>query len=358
MLQRYLTAITKVIKRPSFWFILLLMLLITYLHYDNTFERPTFLSRLLTDLGLTRHAFERILYLAPIILAGFLFGWVGGVITSITALAVMLPRAILVSDYVMDSLFETGSIFIIGNVFAMTFNTLRNEKKYRKQLEEAQEKMRFYLGEVNKAQEEERKRISQELHDDTIQSLVVLSRGLDLLVSTGAGLSHDEYVHRIEKLRQLTNDTMTGIRRLSQDLRPAALDRLGLVSALESLAEDITKYWGIQIKVTVNGELHRLNADKELAIFRIVQEALRNVWRHSKATKAEVTIQSDGKTIIIIVSDNGQGFEMPKDISNLPSSGKLGMAGMRDRAQLIGAILKIESTVGQGTKVSIKADIP
>ncbi len=145
---------------------------------------------------------------------------------------------------------------------------------------------------------------------------------------------------------------------MSQDLRPAALDRLGLVSALESLAADITKYWRIQTNVTVNGKLQRLDSDKELAIFRIVQEALRNVWRHSKATKAEVTIESDGKTIIITVSDNGQGFEVPKDMSNLPSLGKLGMAGMRELAQLIGAILNIESKVGQGTKVSIKADIP
>lgn len=358
MLQKSLSAIKGVIRRPGFWFILILLVLTTLLHYAEEIEHPLFISQLFVDLGLTRHAFERILYLAPIIWAGFLFGWVGGVATSLIALAIMLPRALFVSNYKIDSLFETFSIFIIGNVLAMTFHSLHKESQYRKQLEEAQKKMHFYLGEVNKAQEEERKRISQELHDDTIQSLVVLSRGLDLLASRGTGLAHDEYVHRIEKLRQLTNDTMTGIRRLSQDLRPAALDRLGLVSALESLAGDISKYWGIQIQVTANGKLQRLNGDKELAIFRIVQEALRNVWRHSKATKAEVTIESDGKTIIITVSDNGQGFEVPKDISNLPSYGKLGMAGMRERAQLIEAILKIESKIGQGTSVSIKADIP
>ncbi len=357
MLQRLLAVTTRTIKKPGFWLILAMMALITYLQYDDTFERPQYISQLLINLGLTRHAFERILYLGPIILGGFIFGWIGGVNTSIVALAAMLPRALFVSNYRMDSIFETTSVFIVGNVLAMTFYALRKERKYRNQLEEAQGKMRFYLGEVNKAQEEERKRISQELHDDSIQALVVLARGLDLLSSTGEGLSQAEYRHRLEKLRQLTNEIMMGIRRLSQDLRPASLDRLGLVSALESLTADITKYWGIQIKVTVKGELQRWDADKELAIFRIVQEALRNVWKHSKATMAEVTIETDQKTILITVNDNGVGFEVPKDLSNLPLSGKLGMAGMRERAQLIGATLKIDSKVGQGTKVSIMADI-
>lgn len=346
-----------VVKRPGFWFILILLVLITFLHYENAFQRPPFLSQFFSGLGLTRHAFERILYLAPIIWGGFLFGWAGGITTSIIALITMLPRALLISTDRMDSLFETGSVFIIGNVLAMTFHTLRKERQYRTQLEDAQEKMHFYLGEVNKAQEEERKRIAQELHDDTIQSLVVLSRGLDLLTSTSTDLTHDEYRHRLEKLRQLTNDVITGIRRLSQDLRPAALDRLGLISALESLTADIAKYWGIKIKFNVKGELKRLDPDKELAIFRIVQEALRNVWRHSQATEAEVDVETDGEKLLITINDNGKGFEVPADMTNLPSIGKLGMAGMRERAQLIGANLRIESHIGKGTKVSIRADI-
>jgi signal transduction histidine kinase len=273
-------------------------------------------------------------------------------------MAAMLPRALYISEFESDAIFESVSVFVIGNILALTFYTLREERNYRAELEQAQEKMRFYLGEVNKAQEEERKRIAQELHDDTIQSMVVLSRGLESLRYDRRELPEDEYNHRLEKLHQLTVDTMTGIRRLSQDLRPAALDRLGLVSALESLSSDITKYWGIQIKVNVLNEIKRLSPDKELAIFRIVQEALRNVWRHSKATEAELTIESDGNIIKITVKDNGKGFEVPKDMIALPGTGKLGMAGMHERAQLIGARLKIEAEVGVGTQVSVIADIP
>lgn len=358
MLEKTWAVIKRYVKRPGFWFILLLLGLITFIHYDSSYTQPIFISKLFSDLGLTRHAFDRILYLAPIIWAGFLFGWIGGVSTSIIAMAAMLPRALYISEFESDAIFESVSVFVIGNILALTFYTLREERNYRAELEQAQEKMRFYLGEVNKAQEEERKRIAQELHDDTIQSMVVLSRGLESLRYDRRELPEDEYNHRLEKLHQLTVDTMTGIRRLSQDLRPAALDRLGLVSALESLSSDITKYWGIQIKVNVLNEIKRLSPDKELAIFRIVQEALRNVWRHSKATEAELTIESDGNIIKITVKDNGKGFEVPKDMIALPGTGKLGMAGMHERAQLIGARLKIESEVGVGTQVSVIADIP
>lgn len=349
-------SINKLSKNLNLWAILLFLALITYLYYAN-YEQPSFVADFFASLGLTRHAFERILFLGPIVGAGFRFGWVGGIVTSFIALVIMLPRAIFITEFKADALFETISVFIIGNMFSLTFYSLKKERGYRQELEQTQDKMRFYLNAINKAQEEERKRISQELHDDTIQSLVVLSRGLDLLASTNTNLSQEEYRHRLEKLREQSNEIMTGIRRLSQDLRPAALDRLGLISALESLSADISKYWKININFTVDGTLQRMNADKELAIFRIVQEALRNVWRHSKATKADVNIEISNDILNITVSDNGQGFNVPKDMNNLPSSGKLGMAGMFERAQLIGATINIESEVGKGTKVSIQADI-
>ncbi|MFC1874459.1 histidine kinase [Chloroflexota bacterium] len=329
--------------------------MITLIHYGEAFEQPPILSTLMTELGFTRHAFVRILYLAPIVWAGLLFGWRGGVLTSLLALAAMLPRAISISSSQIDAVFEAGGVFIGGNVLAMTFYTLRKERQYRKQLEEAQEKLHFYLGQVNKAQEEERKRISHELHDDTIQSLVVLSRQLDILASNDKGMP-EEYRRRLEELRQQTNDIMLGVRRLSQDLRPAALDRLGLISALEWLTEDIAKYSGIKIKLSVNGETQRLSEEKELVLFRIAQESLRNVWRHSKASEAGVTIESDKDKIRIAISDNGQGFEIPQNMSALSANGKLGLAGMRERAKLLGGNLIVRSQPGEG--VSIIVELP
>jgi len=217
------------------------------------------------------------------------------------------------------------------------------------------ENLRFHLQEVTKAQEEERKRIARELHDDTIQALVVLSRHLDALASGSEGLPKDKRL-LLENLWQQTNKVMEGVRRLSQDLRPATLDRLGLVSAIEWLAEDVAKYSGIQIKVNVNGKIRRLPEEKELVLFRIAQEALRNVWRHSQASEAEVTIEFDKGKIITTISDNGQGFEVPENMSDLLTGGKLGLAGMQERAQLLGTTLTIESKAGKGTSISVEVE--
>ncbi|MFC2035611.1 sensor histidine kinase [Chloroflexota bacterium] len=296
------------------------------------------------------------LYLIPIAWTGFLYGWKGGVAISFLALAGMILRVVIHSSAQVDAFLETSIIFVVGNIMVLTFHTLRKERRYRKQLEEAQEKLRFYLRQVNNAQEEERKRISHELHDDTIQSLVIISRKLDALASNEKELS-EEHRQRLEELRKQTNDIMIGVRRLSQDLRPAALDRLGLIAAIEWLVEGITKNSEIQIKTTVNGNVARLAVEKELVIFRIVQETLRNIWRHSQASEAKINIEFDKGKIRITISDNGQGFEISKSMSNLPTSGKLGLAGMQERAQLINATLKLDSKVGEGTDIYIEVGI-
>ncbi len=634
------SSLTKTIRKPGFWLILALLVLITLPHYAAAIEHPTFLTYLMSNLGLERHAFERILYLAPIVWAGFLFGPRGAMLTSFAALACMLPRVIFISSYPTDALFETSAVFVLGNVLAISFNALRKERERRTQLaalnqtssvvsqslelslvlnssidtvidvmkvdiaqifllnentgelvltayrgvpvefvqgvdrlkigegfngrvaeagqplfvEDAsqdprltrtvvskyemhsalivplsskgkvngtlcvamrgyrwfqseeiqlltaignqigvavenarlyqrqrevaeelraseeryrelfenahdaiwlhdlqenviaankslakltgytmdelrgikaghliaegyvdsvksiedtllkgeamgrlsevtlvkkdkseafvqlstspvfsngqivgfqhiardvteqkrmQENLRFYLQQATRAQEEERKRISRELHDDTIQALVVLSRQLDALASSGKGLSEDNR-HHLEELWQQTNNIIQGVRRLSQDLRPAALDRLGLLSALEWLASDVTEYSGIATKINAIGTEQRLSEEVKLVLFRITQEALRNVWRHSQATEAEVTVEfGQGKTRIT-VSDNGKGFNLPKAIGELARDGKLGLAGMQERAQLLGGTLTVQSQLGRGSSITVE----
>lgn len=216
-----------------------------------------------------------------------------------------------------------------------------------------QENLRYYLHQATRAQEEERKRISRELHDETIQALVVLSRNLDSMASGSNSLSDDNRL-RLEELRQQTNNIMRGIRRLSQDLRPAALDRLGLLSALEWLAADVAQYSGITTKVNVTGSEHRLPEEVELVLFRITQEALRNVWRHSKATQAEITVEFSQETLKISIHDNGTGFDIPRTMGDLAREGKLGLAGMQERARLIGGFLTAKSEPGKGSTITIE----
>jgi len=218
------------------------------------------------------------------------------------------------------------------------------------------ENLRFYLQQVTRAQEEERKRIARELHDDTIQALVVLSRQLDDLASKAKGLSKDEKL-QLEILWQQTNTIMEGMRRLSQDLRPATLDRLGLLPALEWLASDVEKHSGITVEVKTAGAERRVAPEAELVLFRIVQEALRNVWRHSEATSAQVTVEFYDNKTRMTVKDDGKGFNLRSSMGDLTKDGRLGLAGMQERARLLGGSFKLESEPGKGTTVTIEAPI-
>jgi PAS domain S-box-containing protein len=216
------------------------------------------------------------------------------------------------------------------------------------------ENLRFYLQQATRAQEEERKRISHELHDDTIQALVVLSRQLDALATSSNGLS-EEVKKRLEDLWQQTDSVLQGVRRLSQDLRPAAIDRLGLLPAVQWLAEEVTKYSGVATSVNILGKEHRLPEEVAIALFRIIQEALRNVWRHSGATKAEIVLQFTDSRTKITISDNGKGFVLDGKIGDLAKQGKLGLAGMQERVQLVGGTIQVQSAPAKGTTITVEA---
>jgi PAS domain S-box-containing protein len=215
------------------------------------------------------------------------------------------------------------------------------------------ENLHFYLQQATRAQEEERKRISHELHDDTIQALVVLSRQLDAM-ATSKGLNID-VKKRLEELWQQTDSILQGVRRLSQDLRPAAIDRLGLLPAVRWLAEEVTKYSHVVTSVRILGKEHRLPEEVAIALFRIIQEALRNVWRHSGATSAEITLEFTDNMTKITISDNGKGFVLEGKIGDLAKHGKLGLAGMQERVQLVSGKISVNSEPGKGTTIIVEA---
>lgn len=216
-----------------------------------------------------------------------------------------------------------------------------------------QESLRFYLRQVTRAQEDERKRIARELHDDTAQELVALSRQLDGFITTNARLSAQD-ISYLEGLIQRIDKILGGIRRFCQDLRPSMIDDLGLAPALEWLTSDLTDHFGIPIAVGFIGPTRRLPSDVELVLFRIAQEALRNVGKHAEASRAWVTLEFGGDKVILTIKDNGKGFRLPKSMEHLTSGGKLGLAGMLERAQLIEGRLTIESEPGEGTTITVE----
>jgi signal transduction histidine kinase len=212
--------------------------------------------------------------------------------------------------------------------------------------------MRHYVQQVTRAQEDERARIARELHDDTIQSLIVLSRQLEALAKAEEQQSPVRALQMYDLWRN-TDDVIQGIRRFNRDLRPSTLDDLGLVPALEGLAADMTDVDGIITRLWVTGKERRLSPEAELALFRIAQEALNNVKKHAEATEAEITVEFIDSTVEMAVHDNGKGFALPAPVEELATSGHLGLIGMRERARLLGGTLTIQSQPQLGTKVIV-----
>jgi len=245
----------------------------------------------------------------------------------------------------------TSPVIINGEVKG--FQHVARDVTEEKQLHE---NMRFYVQQVTRAQEDERKRIARELHDDVSPSLLLLVQRLDTITSRAQRKLPKSLMENLEGLRSQAIEALEGLQRCAQDLRPRILDDLGLVAALEWMAEDMVKNQGIDTRVEVMGTERSLPAEIELLLFRIAQEASRNMWKHSEASRAWVTVEFGDDKTILTVKDNGKGFELPQRIGDLASIGKLGLAGMQERAQLIGGVLTLQSETGKGTTVT--AEVP
>ncbi|MGP8080442.1 MAG: PAS domain S-box protein [Dehalococcoidales bacterium] len=216
-----------------------------------------------------------------------------------------------------------------------------------------QDNLRQYVQQVTRIQEEERNRIARDLHDETAQALYALTRQLDNFIRSSPNLPA-ETSSFLKGLVEQTKTISQEVRRFSQDLRPPLLDDLGLLSTIRWLTGDMEHRTHITVKLTVSGTERRLAAHVELAIFRIIQEALRNVEKHASATQVEVSIEYEEKKINISVVDNGKGFKLAGEVGDLPREGRLGLMGMKERVNLLGGEITITSEANQGTHVLIQ----
>ena len=221
---------------------------------------------------------------------------------------------------------------------------VENARLYRQR----QESMRSYVRQVTQAQEDERLRIARELHDETAQELVQLVRKIEKLsVNDGSA----------EELLQLARGTLRSVRRFSSNLRPPVLDDLGLVAAIETATEatDSRLPGGTQLRVT--GRARRLDSPLELALFRIAQEALRNVEKHAGANRATVDLDFGEDSVRLTIVDDGQGFSAPGSIPDLARLGKLGLIGMKERAELVDGSFEVQSAPGKGTRILVSVTL-
>jgi len=242
---------------------------------------------------------------------------------------------------------------IFGNGQLMAFQNIARDITEEKRM---RENLRFYLQEIARAQEEERKRIARELHDSTIQTLIALLHQLENLMDDEAKLPVRE-ARALRGFYEQVRDVLEEVRRFSRDLRPSILDDLGLLPALEWVTGELKKEYGVETTFKVVGSVRRFSEEAELILFRIVQEALRNIAKHAQASKAEVKVKFEEQKIRVTISDDGVGFELPKSLEELVHWGKFGLAGIQERVQLLGGNLKLKSKVGKGTTIVAVAPI-
>jgi signal transduction histidine kinase len=205
-------------------------------------------------------------------------------------------------------------------------------------------------GHLMHAQEEERKRISRELHDETGQALMVIRLYLGMLESSVTARTARA---KIRETLEVVDRTIEGIRRIIARLSPLVLQELGLIAAVRKEAKDLAKSAGVKARVTVSPDFGRLPAAVEAAFYRVVQEALHNVAKHANATLVNIEMKHDGDRVSLLIDDDGVG------ISPKPASGRqtFGMAGMRERIGNIGGKVKISSARGKGTRIEVNAPV-
>jgi len=219
-----------------------------------------------------------------------------------------------------------------------------------------QQSIRRYAAVVTRGQEDERRRVARELHDDTIQALIALDQRTQLAQMAVQRNSADASSHLAE-LRRMTQALLKGVRRIIGALRPIYLEDLGLPSALQMLAGDAGAAGKLHVELASSGEPRRLSPEQEIAVYRIAQEALSNIARHSGARSARMEMNFEPDRFTLVIKDDGTGFSVPALGADVDSSPHYGLMGMQERAELISAKLTIDSAPGSGTSVHLEVPL-
>jgi two-component system, NarL family, sensor histidine kinase UhpB len=198
------------------------------------------------------------------------------------------------------------------------------------------------------AQEGERLRVARELHDEIGQTLTAIGIEAERAAEAGATADAESW----ERIADWSGRAVEDLRRISRELRPEALDDLGLVNAFIALCNRIADQSGITVERELPDRLPPHDPDLDLVIYRVAQEALTNVMRHSGASHAAVSLSVEGDRIVLVVSDNGSGIG-----DGAPTESKSGLAGMRERAMLVGGALEVRSSPGRGTAVRLEVPL-
>lgn len=345
-----LTSKNKVVKNPHFYIVILMMVVIALFYCRSKLWFPWFIEILIFELS---NNIAGSLFIVPIIYSIFLIKWAVPFIWPV--FLIVMAIAPLTFGFSLWT-FYSKMIFSITPITISVFFVLSFEwRRIQKVLEENRRKDRqTYLQLLSDAQENERQRIAQELHDGVIQMLVFLCKRERNLIDNNKGVIQASIRKEMESIRENTLDIVENVRRLSYDLRPSILDNIGLISAIRWLLDCLQKETKINANLVLKGSEIELPEESEIQVFRIVQEAINNVRQHSEANNVQVSIIFKKTMLFVEIHDNGRGFRTQKTPHMLMAKGKLGIIGMKQRAAFISGSFNIVSKVGSGTSIICK----
>lgn len=238
---------------------------------------------------------------------------------------------------------EIGDLEVAFNQMAGGLARLDTMRREREQLR------RQLLENTMAAQERERNRISRELHDSTSQSLTSMMVCLRMMEGEDDILAIRNHA---ERLRGTVRQTLEDVHRIAVELRPVELDDQGLSAALERHAKEYTQFCGVPVDLQFVGlNDSNLSSEMKITLYRIIQESLTNITKYANAKKVSVCLEQRPNQISVIVEDDGVGFDVDETLDNVRNENKLGIYGMRERAELLGGTLMVESRPGLGTAI-------
>jgi len=220
------------------------------------------------------------------------------------------------------------------------------------QSRDMQEQLRSLSHRVLQIQEDERKHVSRELHDEITQTLVGINVHLEAL-ARDATINPIKLRQKIVRTQRLVETSVNLVHQFARDLRPTSLDDLGLIITLQSYLSDYMKRTGIRVHFATFAGVDHLSSDSRTVLYRIIQEALVNAAKHSRASLLKVSIRKIMNVVHLEVSDNGKAFNVNRVPKNKKSA-RLGLIGMRERAEMIGGTFKIESEPARGTRIHVE----
>ncbi len=356
-LSRLKLAAGRTFKNPHFWVLLALLAILLFTYQAWPWPERQFTHgfwRFFPWLSTLRYLVVNVelkinilgvLFFIPIIYGSVTLSWPGGLFAWLVSLVWLLPTLLLWPG--MSDIANLVLLLLPPLLVAVMTAERRWRAGERRNFAEREEERRAYVLRLVDTQEAERRRIAQEIHDETLQTLLGIANHLDSLAATSID---DEQVAEHLAIKQKVLQSTEDLRRLSMNLRPSILDNFGLISGVRWLATNNSRN-GCRIRTLVEGETRKMSSLAEITVFRVVQEAIANIQHHASAQNASVTLEFKDSQLSLLVEDDGVGFKPPERLGLYAEKGRLGVIGMQQRILSAGGTMQLESFPGQGTKI-------